>query len=130
MKKTSKNMNTGIGMGMCFGVAIGSSMGVAFDNIAIGVALGISIGLAIGAALGAQKDKAVNEQVDEKGYTIKAIIPNGDNEYIVTIEDKAGEKKEIIVPDGVMNTELFSIGDVVFLDEDGMIEQAFDEEDE
>lgn len=130
MKKTSKNMNTGIGMGMCFGVAMGSALGAAFDNISMGVALGISIGLAIGAAVGSQKDKAVNEQIEEKGYTIKAIIPDTDKNYIVTIEDKAGEIEEIIVPAGIMSTELFSIGDVVFLDEEGMIEQAFDDEDE
>lgn len=130
MKKTSKNMNTGIGMGMCFGVAIGSALGAAFDNISIGVALGISIGLAIGAVAGSQKDKAVNEQIEEKGYTVIAIVPGTDKNYIVTIEDKAGEKKEIIVPAGIMSTEVFSIGDVVFLDEDGMIEQAFDDEDE
>ncbi len=128
MKKTNKNMNTSIGMGMCFGVAIGTSLGVVFDNITYGTVFGISIGFAIGAIVGSNKDKAVNEQIEEKGYTIKEINPKENNEYSIVIEDKFGNRKDVLTPSGIMDTELFSVGDVVFLDEDGMIEQAFDKE--
>jgi hypothetical protein len=130
MKKTEKNANKGISMGMCLGVAIGTSLGVAFDNISMGVGLGICIGLAVGFAMGSQKDKLVDKQVSEKGYTVKQIIPKDKREYIVIIEDKLGETKEIITPGGIMDTELFSVGDIVYLDEDGMLEQAFDKDNE
>ena len=128
MKKTNKNMNSGVGFGMCIGAAIGTSLGVAFDNIALGVALGISIGLAVGVTSGANKDKLVNEQLENKGYTVKDIQPKENKEYSITIEDKSGETIDVVIPEGIMATELFSVGDVVFLDDDGMIEQAFDEE--
>ena len=130
MKKTDKNMNSSMGMYMCFGVAIGTSLGVAFDNIAYGVALGISLGVAVGAIIGSKKDQAVNEQVEEKGYTITEIKLKESNEYSFVIEDKFGYKKDVLTPSGIMETELFSVGDVVYLDEDGMIEQAYDKEDE
>ena len=130
MKQTGKNVNKGISMGMCFGVAIGTSLGAAFGNISIGVSLGICVGLAVGFAIGSSKDKLINEQVSEKGYTVKEIIPKENNEYIVIIEDKSGETKEVTTPGGIMDTELFTVGDVVFLDEDGMLEQAFDKEDD
>lgn len=130
MKETNKNLNTWMCMGMCFGVAIGTSLGTVFDNIALGTGLGISIGLAVGVAIGSSKDKAVNDQVKEKGYTVKEILPKGDNEYTIVIIDNSGTEKEVIIPSGIMDTELFSVGDVVFMDEDGMIEQVFDKEDE
>jgi hypothetical protein len=41
-----------------------------------------------------------------------------------------GETKEIITPGGIMDIELFSVGDIVYLDEDGMLEQAFDKHNE
>lgn len=126
MKKTNKNMNTSMSMGMCFGVAAGSALGVIFDNIALGVAIGMSIGLAIGTIIGSKKDEIVNKQVEEKGYTIKEITPKDNKEYLVIIEDTSGEIIEILVPEGIMSEESFAMGDIVFLDEDGMIEQAFD----
>lgn len=128
MKKTNKNINSSMGMYMCFGVAIGTSLGAVFDNIAYGVALGISLGVAVGAIIGSKKDQAVNEQLENKGYTVKDIQPKENKEYSITIEDKSGETIEVVIPEGIMATELFSVGDVVFLDDDGMIEQAFDEE--
>lgn len=128
MKKTNKNINSSMGMYMCFGVAIGTSLGAVFDNIAYGVALGISLGVAVGAIIGSKKDQAVNEQLENKGYTVKDIQPKESKEYSITIEDKSGETIEVVIPEGIMATELFSVGDVVFLDDDGMIEQAFDEE--
>lgn len=130
MKKTSKNTNIGITFGMCFGVAIGTSYGVGFGNMAVGISLGISIGLALGLVWGSQKDKGVNNQVEEKGYTIKSIEAKDENkEYVITIVNNSGEELVVIVPAGQMETELFTIGDIVFLDEDGLIEQAFDTED-
>lgn len=125
MKRTEKNANEGMSMGMCFGVAIGTSLGVVFDNIAMGVGLGLCIGLLIGFAMGSHKDKLVDEQVSEKGYTVKEIIPRDKKEYSVIIEDKMGETKEVIIPVGIMDTELFSVGDIVYLDEDGMIELIY-----
>lgn len=103
---------------------------VLFDNISIGVALGLSIGLAVGSVIGAQKDKEVNKQMEEKGYIIKRIEQNIENKsFSVTIVTKQGEESVVSVPEGQMQTEEFSIGDIVFLDDDGMLEQAFDKED-
>ena len=133
MKKTNKNRNLGMALGMCMGSALGSSLGnVLFDgNLAMGTAIGISIGLSLGLALGSLKDKEIEAQVKEKGYMIKTIEKNeGGKEYTVTITDKCGEDVVIIVSEGIMETEQFSVGDFVFLDEDGEIEQAFDNEDE
>ena len=114
--------------GSKFGAAIGTSLGVVFDNIAYGVALGISLGVAVGAIIGLKKDQAVNDQVEEKGYTIKEINLKENHGYSIVIEDKFGNKKEVLIPSGIMETELFSVGDVVYLDEDGMIEQVYDKD--
>ena len=132
VKKTSKNTNEGMALGMCFGVAIGTSLGVAFDgNIALGTSIGLSIGLVLGLAIGSQKDKAANRQIEEKGYTIRAIEKReGSKEYAVTVVDRLGEETVIIVSEGQMEEEHFSVGDIVFFNEDGQIEQAFDKEDE
>lgn len=128
MKKTNKNQNTGIALGMCLGVALGTALGSAFDNIALGTSLGISIGLAVGYAIGAGKDKAVNQQLEEKAYTIKKIETLEINEYDIILEDKTGEETVVRVPAGVLTSEMFFVGDVVYMDEDGMIEQAYDDE--
>ncbi len=125
MKKTNKNRNMGMALGMCFGVSIGTSLGTVFDNTSMGITLGLWIGMLIGFAIGAQKDKEVNKQVEEKGYVIKKI-----EQYEVTIVDKLGEESVVIVPKGQMEAENLAIGDVVFLDDDGLLEQAYDKEDE
>ena len=80
------------------------------------------------AIIGSKKDQAVNDQVEEKGYTIKEINLKENNGYSIVIEDKFGNKKEVLIPSGIMETELFSVGDVVYLDEDGMIEQVYDKD--
>ena len=127
MKKTSKNTSLGMALGMCFGVSIGTSMGLVFDNMGIGISLGLCFGMAIGLAIGAQKDKEVNEQVEEKGYTIKKIGQNEVNrEYAITIVDKLGEERVVIVPYAQMEAEAFSMGDIVFLNSADQIEQVFD----
>ena len=129
MKRTSKHTNMGMAMGMCFGISIGTSFGVACDNIAIGMCVGLSIGMALGLAIGFQKDKAVNQQLEEKGYTVKTIEKGEDDKtYKITIVNNAGEETTVDVAKGTMETELFSVGDVVFLDEEGDIEQAFDKD--
>jgi len=131
LKKTSKNTSIGMAMGMCFGVSIGTSMGVVFGNTSIGTTVGCMAGLLIGLVIGVLKDEKVNKQLEEKGYVIQAIEYNEENEdYVITIANKSGEESIINVPKGQMDTEKFLIGDIVYLDEDGMIEQAFEKENE
>ena len=131
MKKTSKNTSMNMAMGMCLGVSIGTSIGTVFDNISMGSSMGLIIGMLIGLVIGAVKDEKVNKQMKEKGYTILSIKSNESNEeYIIVIVNKAGEESVINVPKGQMEAEDFQIGDVVYLDDDGMIEQAFDKKDE
>lgn len=121
----------GMALGMCFGVSIGTALGSTFDNMAMGTSLGLCVGMAIGLVLGSQKDKEVNKQVEEEGYTIKDIKKTEPKEeYIITIANRLGEESVVIVPKGQMEEENFEIDDVVFLDDDGLIEQAYDKEDE
>ena len=131
MKKTHKNRDTGMALGMCFGVSIGTSIGSSLGNVAMGSSMGILFGMVIGLLLGALKDKKINNQIEENNYTIKAIKKNEQNEeYIITIVNRLGEESVVIVPKGQMEEEKFSKEDVVYLDDDGMIEQAYDKEDE
>jgi len=131
MKKTTKNTNTGMALGMCFGVSIGTSIGSSIGNIAMGSSMGMMFGMVIGLLIGAAKDKEINNQIEEIGYTIKDIKKNEQNgEYIITIVNRLGEENVVNVPKGQMEEENFEIDDVVFLDDDGLIEQAYDKEDE
>ena len=131
MKETNKNRNLGMALGMCFGVSIGAALGSSLGNVAMGSSMGMCIGMAIGLVLGSLTDKEVNKQLEESGYTIKDINQNDHNgEYIITIVNKAGEESTVIVPKGQMESENFSKEDVVYLDEDGMLEQAYDKDDE
>ena len=91
--------------------------------------MGMLLGMVVGLLLGAAKDKEVNNQIEDKHYTIKEINRQNE-EYIITIVNKLGEESVIIVPKGQMEAESFSKEDVVYLDDDGMIEQAYDKEDE
>ena len=78
-----------------------------------------------------QKDKEVNKQVEEKGYIIKDIKKNEEKEeYIITIVNRLGDESIVIVPNGQMEEENFQIDDVVFLNDDGLLEQVYDKEDE
>ena len=70
VKKTNKNTSTGMALGMCFGVSIGTSIGSSFGNIAMGSSMGMLFGMVIGLLIGAAKDKEINNQIEEKGYTI------------------------------------------------------------
>ena len=77
------------------------------------------------------KDKEVNKQVEEVGYTIKEIKKNEEKEeFIITIVNRLGDESIVIVPKGQMEEENFQIDDVVFLNDDGLIEQAYDKDDE
>lgn len=123
MKKTTKNTS----MGMLYGVCLGTSIGVVFGNLTMGMLLG----MAIGVLLGSVKDHAVNNQIQENGYTIKDIKASEEKEeFIITIINRLGEENTVVIPKGQMETEIFSKGDVVYLDEDGMLEQAYDNEEE
>ena len=123
MKQTTKNAGTGAALGMCFGVAIGSAIE------SIGIPIGLCLGMSIGLVIGAKKDEIVNKQVAEKGYKIKAIEKKEvSNEYGITLVDNQGNEQTVSISSSTMETELFKVGDIVFIDEDGDIEQAFDED--
>ena len=129
LKKTNKNTSMGMALGMCFGVSIGTAFGSMLGNTGLGISMGSGLGLLIGLVLGSLKDEEVNKQLLEKGYTIKTIkSQNEKQEYVITIVNHLGEESDVIVPKEQMEEETFEIGDVVFLDEDGMIEQAYDKE--
>lgn len=131
LKKTNKNTTMGMALGMCFGVSIGTAFGSMIGNTSLGLSMGPGLGLLIGLALGSLKDKEVNKQLLEKGYTVKTITSKDEKqEYVITIVNHLGEESDVVVPKEQMEEENFEIGDVVFLDEDGMIEQAYDKEDE
>lgn len=129
LKKTNKNTSMGMALGMCFGVSIGTAFGSMLGNTGLGISMGSGLGLLIGLVLGSLKDEEVNKQLLEKGYTIKTIKSQDEKqEYVITIVNHLGEESDVIVPKEQMEEETFEIGDVVFLDEDGMIEQAYDKE--
>lgn len=124
MRKTTKNTGMGMALGMCLGIVLGS----AIDSL--GIPMGLCFGMLIGLVIGSIKDKAIDTQVKEKGYTIVAIEKNDTSDiYYVTLTDNSGKVQTISVFSGTMETELFTVGDIVFMDEDGDIEQAFDKED-
>ncbi len=130
MKKTNKNTSMGMALGMCFGVSIGTSVGSSLGNTAIGSSLGMLLGMAIGLLVGVAKDKKINNQIEEKGYTVKSIKKDEQNGgYSITIVNKSGEESVVVIPEGQMKGENFSKEDVVYLDEDGMIKQAYDKDD-
>jgi outer membrane lipoprotein SlyB len=124
-------MEMGMSLGMCAGAAFGGVLGQSFfGNMTIGMSIGIPIGMCAGMAIGSMKDKAVNEQLQTHAYTIKDIRYQKDTkEYWITIANKDGAERIVNTSSGEMETEGFCIGDVVFLDEDGRIEQAFDKGD-
>ena len=93
--------------------------------------MGIGVGMCVGMAIGSVKDAEINDQLQSQAYTIKNILPQeSDDGYIVLIVNKNGDETFINVTVGEMETEEFCVGDFVFLDEDGRIEQALDKDDE
>ena len=70
-------------------------------------------------------------QLEEQGYTIKDIRPSEDGkEFCVLIVNNKGEEQTVVVSKGELEAETLSVGDVVYLDEDGSLEQAYNDEDE
>lgn len=124
MKKTTKNITMGMSLGICFGV----ELGVAIDGL--GISMGLCLGMLIGLVIGKAKDKVFNVQVEEKGYTIKEITKDDNvNKYNIILTDNQGKEQVVNVSAETMDTEQFTVGDIVFKDEDGYIEQAFNKED-
>lgn len=130
MKKTNKNTSIQMVFGMCICGSIGTFIGASLGNSAMGSSMGLLVGMVIGFLIGTTEDKKVNNQIKEKGYTIKDIKKNEQNgEFIITIVNRLGEENVVNVPKEQMEEENFSKDDVVYLDEDGMLEQAYDKED-
>lgn len=129
-KKTSRNRSLGMSLGMCFGVSIGMGLASSLNiNIGTGMCMGMCICMCVGIALGSAKDNAINEQLEEQGYTISHIEPaDVPKTCVVTIVNYAGEKKTVSVPKGELESETLKIGDVVYLDEEGHLEQVYADE--
>lgn len=96
MKETNKNRNMGMVLGMCFGLSIGTALGSMYVNMALGTSFGCCIGFVLGLVIGMQKDKVVNQQVLEKGYTVKSIeFMDEKKGYAVIIVDNSGEETTV-----------------------------------
>lgn len=130
-KKTDRNRILGMSLGMCFGVAIGTGFSNSMDiGQGLGLSLGLCFGMCVGMALGNHKDNLINKQLEQQGYTISHIEPaDAPNTFAVTIVNYAGEKQTLSVPKGELEAETLKIGDVVYLDEEGHLEQVFTDED-
>lgn len=115
---------------MCFGVAIGCAFGQSvFDNMATGMTLGLSIVMCLGMVLGAIKDNAINRQLEEQGYKIKDIHPSQEENFLyVIIVNYKGEEQTVIISKDELKAETPSVGDYVFLDEEGLLEKAYDDD--
>lgn len=121
MKETHKNTNLGIALGLCFGVTFGLTI---FDNLA----LGMLFGLAIGASFGAEKDKKINAQIEEQGYIIVAMKKTSPNTYTIRLANKHGKERQIEKNAADIDSQNLRVGKVVYLNDDGHIELAYDEE--
>ena len=128
MKETRKYTNMGMIFGMPFGMSFGTVLGnTLFDNMPIGLLLGMSAGMGIGIIFGQAKDKAVNLQLVEKGYKVTKITPNkADGSYQVMIEDVQKNTLNVVVSKAKMKEEVFELGNIVYLNEDGELEQAYE----
>ena len=123
MKKTNKYtslyMSTGMALGLVFGML---TYGVMFDNIGIGMCLGISIGMCLGMGIGSAKDKKINKQLEEFGYTVKAINKTEDG-YDVILADKNGGESALTMSEKALSKEGLKVGDTVYV-EDGRMEKV------
>jgi hypothetical protein len=128
MKQLGNRSAIGLSMGICFGVAIGCAIGTATHRLAASIGIGAGVGCLVGLFIGYQKDKEVNAQVEQFGYTIQSINLLDDAvSSMVVIIDKHGSSKEIKMPNAELNAENLKVGDIVYLNEDGLVERAFDE---
>lgn len=99
-------------------------------NTGTGMCMGMCICMCIGIALGYAKDNAINKQLEEQGYTISHIeSADAPKTFAVTIVNYAGEKQTLSVPKGELESDALKIGDVVYLDEEGHLEQVYADED-
>ena len=103
-------------LGLVFGMP---TYGVMFDNIGIGMCLGISIGMCLGMGIGSAKDKKINKQLEEFGYTVKAINKTEDG-YDVILADKNGRESALTVSEKVLSKEGLKVGDTVYVEEGRM----------
>ena len=120
----------GAGIGMCIGVALGSSLGESmFGSMGAGMAIGISLGMCIGMAFGAARDRKINEQYEQEGYTAVDIRGGDDGKAYVTVRNAAGEETVIETMAADIDAEEIAAGDAVYIDEEGYIEKVeFDDE--
>ena len=121
MKKTHKNTNLGIALGLCFGVTFGLTI---YDNLP----LGILFGLAIGASFGSAMDKKLNVKIEEQGYIITAMKKTGPDTYTIRLANKHGKERQIEKNAAAIDSQNLRVGKVVYLNDDGHIELAYDEE--
>ena len=97
------------------------------DDLQHGRALGEDIFL--GEVLGAVKDNAINRQLEEQGYKIKDIHPSQEENFLyVIIVNYKGEEQTVIISKDELEAETLSVGDYVFLDEEGLLEKAYDDD--
>ena len=122
-KKTNKYTCLYMSLGMAFGLCFGMLTFSALDNIGVGMCFGIGLGLCFGSGIGAGKDAKINKQLEEFGYTVKAINPTPDG-YDLIISDKNGMESAVPISPKTLRTEGFKPGDAVYL-ENGKAEQAF-----
>ena len=83
-------------------------------NAGTGAALGMCFGVAIGSA------------IESIGIPIGLCLGMSIGLVIGAKKDEIVNKQ--VISSSTMETELFKVGDIVFIDEDGDIEQAFDED--
>ncbi len=116
-------------IGMSIGMAVGLSLGYGvFDNITTGLSLGLCLGMCLGALIGNAKDKKVAVQLEEKGYKVVEINQIEAEMFVVKISDKEGNEQTIRVRKADLEFENFQVGDFIYLDEDGDIDNLMEDE--
>lgn len=130
MKQTHRHMVLGMSLGMCMGTGIGVALGTAMSGgIGTGMCLGLCFGMSVGMALGALRDREINRQIEEKGYTVREIVTLETGDAAVTVEDKTGALRTVTVPAKEAKQMELSVGSVVFLGETDHLEVVVSEND-
>lgn len=123
MKKTNKYTVMYMPLGMVLGLSLGILMyGIPLGSVAVGMSIGIGVGLCFGFAIGAAKDAKINKQLDELGYTVKAINQTPDGFDIIAAA-KTGAECAVCVSEKRLKSEGFRVGDAVYI-EGGRIERV------
>lgn len=130
MKKTRRNQETGAGIGLCTGMVLGMIAGEnILGSMGTGMCIGVCLGMCIGTVAGAVKDRKINEQYEQEGYTAVDIRGGDDGKSYVTVRNTAGEETVIETPAADIEAEEITAGDAVYIDEEGHIEKVeFDDE--